>query len=877
MPLSQGNATRSKLMLLLCFALLLPFAAEAQLSREWAKEVQYEGSDFHSLSETALDPEGNLYLLGGSGPVTEGYQLTLLKLDPEGAVLWQKRERSFPGSPLGAIAVAIRVDGEGNPYVLALTKHPDLPHDVLVIKYAPDGQLLWSVSVDNSNGGLDRADDFIVTADGEVYVSGYSPHRMGNDIFAFKLNAAGELQWQQRIESLVASSAAAMALSADEHLYLTAKGTMPDATTAAPYLIKLNGTTGALVYMRSFQSDTELADIQPQVLAIASDGALYAAGTGSVGIYNLLRVVKLNAEAEVEWSVTDHDKSVYLWNMALDPEGNVVLSAAEYFGTQNFYTVKYSGDGERQWASLYNGPANGEDSPRSMAIDARGHIALTGYSSRSRHNTDLIVLLYDKSGNLVGSETFVAEGGLNSQGVSAVFSRQDKLYVAGQAQKAGGYNFLAIKYNVGACAPGVQANAGEDQEVCLGEEVQLTASGGVRYSWSPAAGLSDPSIPNPVAAPFQTTTYTVTVTDACGNSATDEVVVSVGAKRVTVDMNLSAEAVPVNRLLRANATVAGAALPADLQASWVWGDGSTTPARQIAGSSVLTGEHVYKTPGLYTVGLGFEGECLAPENKDYQQLVAVYDVHAGAVHGTGSFHSPASSLPLMQAAATARFMFTARYPISGAETPIGSTLFMLNNKTRFRSTGYDWLVVREGRAVWHGTGQLNGQGKYAFMVSVGDRGSLLNKDALRVLIWDMAAGGALVYDNHTEGGAITDMTGKLPAVRSGMVIIHHSKRLTHTQVQQTRVAEAAINSAEVYPNPTAGKALLLFTAETSGRYTLSVYDLKGALVSDLGQGTTLVGQPIERQLDFSHLPAGFYVLRLLHNEGVQSLKIKIEK
>ncbi len=57
-------------------------------------------------------------------------------------------------------------------------------------------------------------------------------------------------------------------------------------------------------------------------------------------------------------------------------------------------------------------------------------------------------------------------------------------------------------------------NAVGNATICPGQPVSISASGATSYVWSPATGLSNPTISNPVATPSTSTNYTVTGTTA---------------------------------------------------------------------------------------------------------------------------------------------------------------------------------------------------------------------------------------------------------------------------------------------------------------------------------------------------------------------------
>lgn len=75
--------------------------------------------------------------------------------------------------------------------------------------------------------------------------------------------------------------------------------------------------------------------------------------------------------------------------------------------------------------------------------------------------------------------------------------------------------------------PLTQANAGPDVAICQQDTVVLGASGGVTYVWSNPFLMDGENTAAPSAYPIQTTTFTVTVTDANGCSETDDMLITV--------------------------------------------------------------------------------------------------------------------------------------------------------------------------------------------------------------------------------------------------------------------------------------------------------------------------------------------------------------
>ncbi|MBA3649870.1 MAG: PKD domain-containing protein [Chitinophagales bacterium] len=70
-------------------------------------------------------------------------------------------------------------------------------------------------------------------------------------------------------------------------------------------------------------------------------------------------------------------------------------------------------------------------------------------------------------------------------------------------------------------------NAGGDIEICLGDTVNLNATGALSYHWSPSFFLTNADIPNPFAFPSSTTLYIVTGSDTNVCNGFDTVLITV--------------------------------------------------------------------------------------------------------------------------------------------------------------------------------------------------------------------------------------------------------------------------------------------------------------------------------------------------------------
>jgi PKD repeat protein len=199
-----------------------------------------------------------------------------------------------------------------------------------------------------------------------------------------------------------------------------------------------------------------------------------------------------------------------------------------------------------------------------------------------------------------------------------------------------------------------------------------------------------------------------------------------------------------------------------------WGDGETTTT---TGYSVDE-NHVYSTPGVYTITLIVSDGTDSVETS--YQYVVVYDPTGSFITGGGQFDSPEGAYTADPTiTGKAGFGFVSKYQ-KGKTIPGGNTEFRFHAADiQFKSTDYEWLVIAGSKGMFKGTGTINSEGSYKFIISAID-GDIQGGDGIdkfRIRIWeeDELGNEFVFYDNNIGAGIDADPT---TALTHGSIKIH---------------------------------------------------------------------------------------------------------
>jgi hypothetical protein len=346
------------------------------------------GSDY--IKAMVLDTAGNAYVTGSSFNGVN-YDWVTIKYSPEGSPLWT---RSYDGAPqLNDYAVSLAVDNSGNVYVTGSSALNGSQTAIVVVKYSNLGDFQWASPVSFS-AAIDTPSKIGLSAAGDPYVCGSTGN---SQAFVLKLSGANGGQLWHKLYNFGLHGDALMDMVVDASGHSYACGYSNDSSGHPRALILKHDATGTLVYKYFYASTGANALLQ----SIAIDSSYGVAATGIAKGANAFDVltVKLNRSGSLSWKQLFDDAN------HLDDNGNCVAIDSDhsvYIGGSietpavgsDFLTMKYSPEGNLNFAITKDFAAHSDDQVNAISVDVYHRIHAVGFGRLFPHPS-LVGEVYD--------------------------------------------------------------------------------------------------------------------------------------------------------------------------------------------------------------------------------------------------------------------------------------------------------------------------------------------------------------------------------------------------------------------------------------------------------------------------------------------------
>jgi len=192
--------------------------------------------------------------------------------------------------------------------------------------------------------------------------------------------------------------------------------------------------------------------------------------------------------------------------------------------------------------------------------------------------------------------------------------------------------------------------------------------------------------------------------------------------------------------------------------------------------------------------------------------------------------------------------------------PVGKvTIRYPHASLTFKSNVCNWLLLENKTATLTGTGKINNQGDYGYLLVAND-----HPDKLRIIIWDKNDGDRIIYDNLT------------PQNIQGAIVMHNRIILTKDGEEDLLTAPVEFALEQNYPNPFNPTTTIKYSIPAAGNVELKVYDILGNEVVTLVNEVKSPGN-YAAEFDASTFASGVYFYRLQVGQFSDTKKLILMK
>ncbi|MCX6162278.1 MAG: SBBP repeat-containing protein [Ignavibacteriae bacterium] len=356
---------------------------------------------------------------------------------------WARRNNG-PGEGHDGIQ-ASAVDNAGNIYGTG-SYTVSGPYDYGTVKYDASGNQLWLKTYNGPGNGYDPSSSIAVDNSGNVYISGYS-QGVGTmyDFATIKYDAAGNELWVKRYHG-GNDYGLSLAIDNSGNVYVTG-------TNGSDYITIKYDAAGNELWLRAYDGGSGWDEAR--CVVVDNSGNVYVGGRSrGIGGFDYA-TVKYDAAGNQLWASRYNgpaNGSDEIRKLAVDNAGNVfVTGQSAGSGTGDDYaTVKYGAAGNELWAKRFNGPGNREDIPLGIIVDNSGNCHITGVcaSTGGSLDYDYATIKYDAAGNELWIKRYNGPANNNDGASLLVLDDDGNVYITGSSVGTGtGADFATVKYD----------------------------------------------------------------------------------------------------------------------------------------------------------------------------------------------------------------------------------------------------------------------------------------------------------------------------------------------------------------------------------------------------------------------------------------------
>ncbi|MBW8049725.1 MAG: PKD domain-containing protein [Cytophagales bacterium] len=471
--------------------------------------------------------DGGYALIGYTNSFGAGStDMYLIKTDSLGNLLWSKTYGGWSGEDF---VYGIQTNDGG--FIMTTHTHsfgPNVLGDILLVKTDSSGSLQWSKHIGGNSGD---AGYFVnQTSENGYIVTGYSQSfGAGNgDIYLLQLDSLGNLQWTKTIGGS-AFDYGVYVEQTNDNGYIILGTTGSFGVGSNDICIFKTDSIGNLLWFKTYGgTDWD----KPSFMRGTKDGGYIIAGeTASfgVGFMNIL-LLKVDSLGNLKWSKTYGDSITFtdIRSSSIqqtEDNGFIFTGNATHFSPYKNYVliVKTDSIGNLLWNTTTGERDFWIRGPSVLKVNDGGFIMAGETVNITGSGRDIHFLKTDSLGN-----TGCGDSLINLTVIIPTLTVSDTTPFS----SSGGIDSIAAVVEITPptecqwLCPKIINISSDTSIICQGDSVQLNASGGISYNWTPGYSLSDSTIANPVAFPDTTTTYIVTILDAYGCKAVDSVTIS---------------------------------------------------------------------------------------------------------------------------------------------------------------------------------------------------------------------------------------------------------------------------------------------------------------------------------------------------------------